>query len=244
MDMHYQKEYTDLYSNHWWFRSREKFILSVLDTIQHESDLRILDIGCGPGILLTKLNKYGTAEAIEPKESYFTYGDDIKSQIHRLTFPTESHVLKSEQYDVILLLDVLEHIENESLIIHEVKRLLKIGGKLIITVPAFMSLWGPHDIVNHHLRRYTLPYITDHVLKSGLRYVWGSYFFGWCFIPLWIVRRVKRITQRKNPHHDFIIPPAWLNKALQSLSYVEFTFARKWRLPFGTSLMLIAEKHE
>jgi SAM-dependent methyltransferase len=242
MESSYQKEYSFLYNNHWWYRSREYFILNIIETISQKKAKKILDVGCGPGILLSKLKNYHRIEGIEPKESSFNYEDEIDRLIHRFSFPEDSNILPSEQYDIILLLDVLEHIEDETTALLEIRRLLKFGGSLIVTIPAFMSLWGPHDIINHHLRRYNMPDIKALISSCGLTQVWGSYLFGWCFVPVWLIRHIRRLSRRKRPSHDFKIPPLWLNSILQLLSYKEFELTRKYGLPFGTSLIMVVKK--
>ena len=242
METTYQKEYKEIYNGHWWYQAREWGILQVIHSLYKGKPLKILEIGCGPGLLLPKLFKYGDVEGIEPSDSVFEYDEMVNSIVHRISFPSETQNFPSDHYDLVLLLDVLEHIRDDETAIHEVKRLLKSGGNTIITVPAFMSLWGPHDLVNHHFRRYTLPEISSLLNKAGLNILWKSYFFGWCFIPIWVVRRIRRITQKQNPKHDFKIPNDWLNTLLKNISCLEFKFFQKKKLPLGTSLIIVGVK--
>ncbi len=242
METHYEREYEHIYKHHWWYRAREWCILKVVHELYLNRPLKILEVGCGPGLLLPKLKQLGKIEGIEPAESSFEYDEDISAKVHRISFPYESNKLPSEHYDIILLLDTLEHIQDDEIALLEVNRLLKKGGFAVITVPAFMSLWGPHDLVNHHFRRYTLPEITKLISKAKLTKIWGAYFFGWCYIPVWIVRRIRRISRKNNPDHDFKIPSSWLNAFLIFISCLDFRIAQKSGLPFGTSLIAAAKK--
>jgi SAM-dependent methyltransferase len=242
METFYQKEYAFIYSNHWWYQARERCILSVVQDLYKNKPLKILEIGCGPGQLLEKLREFGEVEGIEPAESVFQYDREISPMVRRISFPHESRGLPPGHYDLILLLDVLEHLQDDNAAILEVKRLLKQRGSVIITAPAFMSLWGPHDAINQHYRRYTLKEMVDIISASGFHKIWGSYYFGWCFLPVWIIRHIRRITRKEKPAHDFKIPVSLLNTLLLKISCLEFRIVRRWGIPFGSSLFLIAQK--
>lgn len=242
MDVDYQKQYEHLYRHHWWYIARERCVLEIVKDLCKSRPSSILEVGCGPGILLPKLMQFGGVEGIEPAESSFEYGEDVGVLVQRISFPYESKKLPGEHYNLILLLDVLEHIHDDKAAVLEVERLLKKGGFAVITVPAFMSLWGHHDLVNHHFKRYTLPEIDSLMYGTRLRKFWGSYYFGWCFIPVWIVRHIQRILQKKNLRHDFKIPPAWLNKLLIFISNIDFKIVLRKGLPIGSSLIAVAKK--
>jgi SAM-dependent methyltransferase len=241
MEKSYIKEYEEIYKHHWVFRAREHSILHIVQDLYKNNPLKILDIGCGPGLLIPKLKKYGTVEGIEAPDSQFKYKEDIGSMVHRTSFPSGTGNFPPGKYDLILLLDVLEHIEDDMSAILELRRLLKKNGFAIVTVPAFMSLWGNHDIVNHHFRRYTFPELAHLTSGAGFDLSWSSYFLGWCFLPTFIIRRIRRFTEKNNPRHDFQMPPDWLNNLFTKISDLEFHVSRACKVPFGVSLIMVIQ---
>lgn len=174
--------------NHWWFRGRRKFIKSQLE--KHKaSGLNILEVGCGTGGNIKALMAYGTFTAIEMN----SYARQIAEDRHNIKIASGSmpddHPFEPASFDMIFMLDVLEHIENDVAVLKELKSLLVPGGKIIITVPAYQFLWSHHDEIHHHFKRYSRKTIKHSAALADLGVERISN-FNFFLLPLAIVDRL------------------------------------------------------
>ena len=147
MKKNYESEYIENELTHPWFKARTQLFLSILP---QQKNLKILDYGCGTGNFLNALknNGYCNLFGVEvSKNENFNKGSFREIQI-------KSSIPKDHKYDLILMMDVLEHIEDDCAIINILKSHLNPKGKLIISVPAYQFLWSKHDEDNMHYRRY------------------------------------------------------------------------------------------
>jgi SAM-dependent methyltransferase len=144
----------------------------------------------------------------------------------------------------VLALDVIEHIENDVHALAECRRILKQGGLLIVTVPAFMLLWSPWDDALGHKRRYTISGLIAAANNSGLTVIKISYFFLLIVPAVIAVRLLKCLFTRapRNYSTDFISVPHWLNKTLIYAGRVERWFIGRTSLPFGLSIISVLQK--
>src|SRR2546428_10210527 len=122
---------------------------------------RVLDVGCGTGAVLEAL-----ASGLE---AYGTDTSPLAIDLCRQRGLTNAFCGTLEAvprhgltFDLVTLLDVVEHLDDDLGLLRQAQRSLKAGGWALVTVPAYQFLWGPHDVVNHHKRRYT---------RAGLRRV-------------------------------------------------------------------------
>ena len=151
-DSDYARDYATLYRQHWW-RRRERIVLRNIESLRLPQPARILDFGCGDGLLLPALEKYGEVRGLEADRSLVSRDNPFRDRID--THLLEDSPLRSEKFDLITALDVLEHIEQDQEVLRELLSMLEPGGRLLITVPASMLLWDRHDEINHHCRRYS-----------------------------------------------------------------------------------------
>jgi SAM-dependent methyltransferase len=153
---------------------------------------------------------------------------------------------KTASMDLVLALDVIEHIDDDSRALAECKRILKEGGLLIVTVPAFMALWSPWDEALGHKRRYTISALVAAANKSGLCVKKTSYFFLSVLPAAIAVRQFKRLLMRDAGSYstDFIVVPRWLNTLLVHIGRLERWFIARCdsSLPFGLSVISVLEK--
>ncbi len=103
----------------------------------------------------------------------------FKQDIHIGSF--DANFQPGKKYGLILMLDVLEHLDDAVGALRHALALLRPGGLLLITVPAFSLLWTSHDQLNHHRVRYTKPSIACVAADAGLKIVASRYFFYWLF---------------------------------------------------------------
>jgi SAM-dependent methyltransferase len=237
MDTEYAAQYGQLYANHWWWRAREAFIVDELER-RHtagEAARRILDVGCGNGLLFEQLSRFGDFEGIEPDRSAVTPDGPWSSRI--LLQPFDETFQPGHRYAQVLLLDVLEHVADPRSMLRRAVELLEPGGFVIVTVPALPALWTTHDDLNRHYARFTRRSLADLADGAGARVETCRYFFHW-LAPVKLAVRLKESVVRSEPKSPGI-PPGWLNTGLERLSRLEQITVSRLPIPFGTSLLAV-----
>ncbi len=146
-----------------------------------------------------------------------------------------------DDFDLICMLDVLEHIDDDLATLYSVRDKLNQKGKLLITVPAYKFLWSAHDVANHHKRRYIKKQLVDLTSKAGLNVKYTTYFNTLLFPVIVTVRAINNILG-KNRGSDIHMPSKLTNNLLQKIFSSEKALLPTTSFPFGVSLLLIAEK--
>jgi SAM-dependent methyltransferase len=165
-----------------------------------------------------------------------------------------------EEFDLVALLDTVEHVPAEDKVFQECWRVLRSpdpvagrpGGKLLVTVPAFMFLWSQNDVLNLHQRRYTAPELKAKLERHGFK-IWRISYNNFFVFPLAaaliLLRRNRAEPKLASPHLDeeayqveMEPAPPLLNGLLTVLGQLEVVLLRRMNLPLGTSLIAIAEK--
>lgn len=235
MDQEYGARYRELYRRHWWWRARESAILGALRRLQPASGWgTILDIGCGDGLFFDELSGLGQVEGVEPEAGLLDPRGKWRSAIHAVPF--DAGFQPTTRYGLILLLDVLEHMEHPAAALSQAVSLLAPGGVILVTVPAFEALWTGHDDLNHHLRRYTRSQFRALALAAGLRIERERYLFQWVAVAKLAARMVEAL-RRGGPALP-TIPPEPINRLLAFASRLEARVASRVPIPFGSSLMV------
>jgi SAM-dependent methyltransferase len=149
-------------------------------------------------------------------------------------------------FDVVTALDVIEHIADDAAALGEIARVLRPGGILVATVPAYRFLWGPHDVALHHRRRYRGGEFRARVARAGLVVERQTYLLAALF-PLAAAMRLARRGQAvPEGGSQALLPrvPAWLNRALIRFQAMELAVARRISLPFGLTILTVGRKGE
>jgi SAM-dependent methyltransferase len=143
-----------------------------------------------------------------------------------------------DTYDLVALLDVLEHVQDDVGALKAVAAKARHGGYILITVPAHPWLWSAHDDVHHHKRRYTRRTLRRAIARAGLSLESiGS--FNMLLLPAALAQRAaKRILAVRSA--DDSMPPALLNRLLTRIFMIERHFAGRLTLPIGLSLVAVA----
>ncbi len=146
-------------------------------------------------------------------------------------------------FDLVLMLDVLEHIADDLSALESAKSALRTGGHLVLSVPALSLLWSRHDEANAHHRRYNPQGLRRLLDTAGFEVETVRYFFFWTVAPM-LLRRVLAPagTARGAADYDVAIPPAPINRTLETLSRLEHAAGRWVRWPWGSSLLAVACK--
>ena len=226
---------------HWWFVGRRKLFARELLRAGVSKEARVLDIGTSTGANLRMLRELGFYDAtgLDPSEDAVRLckmkgiASVVRGDARALPFPGGS-------MDFVLATDVIEHVDDDAGALREIFRVLAPGGKVLITVPAFQSLWGPEDERSWHKRRYRLRPLVRLVATTGLRPIAQYYFNYLLFLPVWVVRHsVERLGVRLESESNLNTPA--LNAVLSAIFSLDVMTASWLHPPFGVSILCLAE---
>jgi 2-polyprenyl-3-methyl-5-hydroxy-6-metoxy-1,4-benzoquinol methylase len=236
----YGAQYARLYREHWWWRARETVLLDILRALRPQPGSAILDVGCGDAVSFQTLSEFGTVRGIEVDENLLDPSGPFRERISTRPLGDPIYDAPSWRFDLITALDVIEHIDDDRGAISSMAAMLRPGGLLVVTVPAFETLWDQHDEINNHRRRYTARRLRRTLDGDGLGLLQVRYLFRALFIPKLLVRLVNAGRSRKVAQHG--IPGPAINAALQRVCVIEDRLLRRLPVPFGTSVIGVARK--
>src|SRR5947207_14784474 len=245
MEKSYAQHYALLEAEHWWFRARRMILRNLLCQLVWPPQPRILEIGVGPGHNLLEIYPADSRiEGVEPDEvlagiaAARVPGPVFNASIDQL--PPE---IRDGSYDGVALFDVLEHIEDDARALQIVYRKLRPGGRIVVSVPAYMWLWGQQDVVNQHCRRYTQGELREKLQAANFTVERTTYFNTFLFPPIAAVRLLAQIGRREpTPDGDFTYAPSSSNAVLFNLFSSERIFLRFFDFPFGVSVFAAARR--
>jgi SAM-dependent methyltransferase len=230
----------DMEKHHWWFVSHKRLLLKLIENTGKRLPA-ILDVGAGTGGKLFELGNIGKAVGVDVSEKAVDFcrrrGLSNVSQC-----PAENIAHPDKSFDLVVCMEVLEHVVNPVQVLGELKRVLKDDGKLILSVPAFKLLWSQHDEALCHLRRYEKKTIAADLLEAGFRIEKIGYLF---FVSFFVVAPIRILRRLRKP--DFkcdttTLPPRFLNEALKLLFDAEIRISTRFGLPLGTTLYAVVSK--
>lgn len=231
--------------NHWWYVARRKIIFDwVLQTLAGYSAPKILDIGCGTGFNIEHLQAHGYKQVtgLDFSVDALNFGRS-RCLTHQVCSDGTRPPFSGESFDVILALDLIEHLADDVQTLQELERLLKPNGSLIIFTPAFNFLWGLQDEVSHHYRRYTAGELRRKLSGIGLTIHKLTYANTFLFPLIWAGRVALRLSGNNiqgTSEND--LHPGWSNNLLQTIFALERPLLRHVDLPVGVSLLCVATK--
>lgn len=238
MDPSQYASMADLDDKLWWSRARREILDSVLAReLKPQPARRILEIGCGTGFNLSMLAKFGTVDGVE------LYGPSREIASRRLGRPVvdsrlpELSDLPAERYDLIALLDVLEHIEDDRSALAAIAKRLNPGGRVLLTIPQHPWMWTDHDEVCHHFRRYTKTTLREAAAGSGLKFDLLQSFNSLLFPLAAADRLVARMTDRKQGADT--MPSPFVNGLFESIFGFERHMIGRVPMPPGVSLIAL-----
>ena len=229
-------------SSHFWFRTRRDKICKIFSRYVKRGD-RILEVGGGTGFIAVELQKRGFDIEVSDGASnglFYAREKGIQKLYQFDLFNPPFH----ETFDVICLFDVLEHLQEDKQAMEGLKKMLKPGGKIILTVPAHQWLWSRDDVLAGHKKRYTKAELKEVFDSCGLQSILLTYFFIF-ILPFLFLRTIVKKDRGQpiqgNERVDFRIPPS-INQVFHLLTKLEFSL--DWLLPnvMGGSLIGIARK--
>jgi ubiquinone/menaquinone biosynthesis C-methylase UbiE len=236
----------------WWEVGRRELVKNLLQRYgvngvengrTNGTGPRILEIGCGSGALLQDLEQYGTAYGLDVAAPALANcrerGLDCVSLADVTALPFED-----EQFNVVIAIDVLEHVEDDAAAIREINRVTKKGGKVILTVPAFQMLWSRRDVQCHHHRRYLRDDFRSRVQKQGFKVLKSTYINLPLFFPLFMMVKAGRLSSKRAPsiRMDYALVPPPINQILSRVVEYEAKMLRRISLPIGSSIACVGIK--
>jgi SAM-dependent methyltransferase len=224
---------------HWWYRARRQVVAELIRRkVPLPKVAKLLEIGCGTGHNLPMLGEFGQVEALEVDPIARGMAE---KRLGRTVLSSPLPALEGvpdATYDMVAALDVVEHIPDDKAALEGISRVLKPGGKLLMTVPAHQWMWSAHDVVNHHQRRYSKRDFKRLVNESPLKLESIGYLNSLLF-PLAMAQRLaSKLTGKEDAN---LAPPAEpINQVLERVFALERRVIGRIPLPPGLSLFAVA----
>ncbi|HEX3701172.1 MAG TPA: class I SAM-dependent methyltransferase [Phenylobacterium sp.] len=229
-----------LQQDHWWFAARRAILASQIGRLPLPRPAQILEAGCGPGGNLAMLQRFGEVTAIEPDEASRAYAAERNGVEVRAGLLPQSAPDFGKAFDLVACFDVIEHVPDDAGAVARLADYLKPGGFMVATVPAYAWMWSDHDAAHHHKRRYGLAAFRRLFENAGLKVRRASHFNTVLFPPIAAVRLAKNAAGLTGG--DESMPPAPLNGVLKALFGLERGLLHALDLPFGVSILVIAQR--
>jgi len=228
-------------NRHWWFLARKSVIASLLDRwLSLNKGSLVCDVGCGTGSILEYLSARYTACGVD-NSSLAVQFCSMRGLTNVSKGTVDDLAHGGQRFDLITFFDVIEHIEDDVEVLKKAFGLLRNGGHVLITVPAFQFLWSKHDEINEHKRRYTTKELAQKLQSVGFEVRRISY-YNTILFPAAVLSRVFSKALRCSTSGELKVPPAVVNKILFSLFSLERFFLPHVPFPFGLSIVCLAMK--
>jgi SAM-dependent methyltransferase len=240
MDPRYEADTLSVEETHWWYRGRRRIVREAVAALDLPRPADILDAGCGSGRNLVELVSFGRLTGIEPSHASAEVarsrglGTIVETGIEQMPF-------ESESFDLVVSLDVIEHVGDHVAALRELRRVTRPGGRLLVTVPAYQALWSSHDVRNHHYRRYNRRTLVEPAQAAGWRVMRTTHFNSLLLPAAAAVRMLDRVVHRDGDgRSELDRTPARLNTLFERQLGLEAAWLRSGRrLPAGLSLMAV-----
>jgi len=243
-----------LEKENWWFKGRKELIFQLFDKIKI-GKLKILDVGCGSGTIMEMLKQFGELSGMDISIESVKY---VKSLGFKAVKADAQKKLpfKNSFFDVVLMLDILEHLKDDEEAIREIYRILKPKGYFILTVPALEFImknrifWGPDEIFQYHKRRYSKKRLLNILKENRFNIREIGYWNSFMVFPVLLIRMMRKSSIKKGRQNmfDMVVgdipqPISIINDILLSILKIENKLIKLGlNLPFGISIFCVARK--
>jgi SAM-dependent methyltransferase len=229
--MHFERLKDLEKKNYFWFAGRYITIKNFINKLKPES---ILDLGCGSGNLLKNtISEHHDVTGIDILPEAVKYCKKRIPDANFLQADATSIPFKKKRFDLIIALDVIEHIEDDLNFLKEVRSTLKDDGKIIITAPAYQSLFSKWDRIQGHFRRYSTKKLVSLTEKAGYSITYKNYYNFFLF-PIFLISRILELNESN--------PGKLTNYILKNLIEFEAKLSKIIRYPAGSTIVLVAKK--
>lgn len=254
------KFFTSLFAiedRHFWFQARNQVIASVMQKLVAplSPGYRVLEIGCGTGNTLRVLEQVCTQGMVVGMDLFQEGLHFARQRVTCSLIQGDMHHPPFEDgFDIVCLFDVLEHLPDDVQVLHDLYTMLAPGGTLFLTVPAHRSLWSYFDEAACHYRRYEPLEMTHKLTTTGYHIVSQTHYMASILPLVWGGRRLAALTKRKQPdkrkniyeltQNELRLVPVINDVLAWALAQEGHVIARDIRIPFGTSLLVVARKDQ
>jgi ubiquinone/menaquinone biosynthesis C-methylase UbiE len=238
------KEYVRMYEiedKHWWYVSIHQLLLGTLQSLPLPGNVNILDAGCGTGGLSNRARIFGEITSLDYSELAVNLArnrnlDLIQSSINSLPLP-------DRYYDVAMCISVLDQKSiDKEIALNELRRVLKLNGMLLLVVSAYKRLYSHHDLVVNTKERFSFKGVNRLVEQQGFKIIKSHYIFSFLF-PVFLAKRMAdRLFPAKYAVSDLTLPAKPINEVLKRLCLAEWKTSKLLPLPFGSSILILAQK--
>ncbi|MDX6689654.1 MAG: hypothetical protein QOG15_1111 [Solirubrobacteraceae bacterium] len=224
---------------HWWYRGRRRIVMDAIERIAPGPGARILDAGCGSGRTLDELARWGDASGLDAEPAGVAaarsrgHADVRVGAVEQLPWPDGT-------FDLVTCLDVIEHTPDDRHTLAELRRVTRPGGHLVVTVPAYRSLWSSHDVANGHYRRYSRGSLRRACSDAGWVARAETSFNAILLAPIALVRWAGRLRRTTPTRSDLRLTPGSFGPLLEFPLRIEAALLRRGvRLPAGVSILAV-----
>jgi len=227
----------DKIHEHWYYVSKGRAVHKFLGDIRSDG---VLDVGAGSGVFSKQLldnNICQSAVCVDP---------NYKQEIQEMHNGKPIEFVKSAErttQKLTLMMDVLEHVEDDVALLMEYADTMPNDGKILITVPAFQFMWSGHDVFLEHYRRYTIKTIEKTITDAGLKPIKSRYFFGSLFPVIAAIRLIK-YKEIHESRSELKLYSGWFNKVLIVIHDFERISVFRFNKAFGLSVFCLCEKDQ
>ncbi len=240
MELEFELQTHRAEDRHWWYRGRRRVLERAIAALGLPAHARILDAGCGSGRNMVDLAHHGTVTGVELSGASVALareraaGEVLEGSVMDMPFDDAT-------FELAVSLDVIEHLQDDVGALHELRRVTKPGGALLVTVPAYQWLWSGHDEINHHHRRYNSRTLLAAARSAGWQPQSSTHFNSLLLPAAIALRALERFKPSATKSSlDLWIPPTPLNWALtQPLNLEAAVIGRGGSIPAGLSLLAV-----
>jgi SAM-dependent methyltransferase len=226
---------------HWWFCGRRSIAEAVIRSLDLPENAHIIEIGAGTGGNIRMLEQFGAVTAVEMSDLAREIARE-KTGCDFLSGHLPDNIpVAPQSCDLICLFDVLEHVAEDEASLTAIRKMLKPGGRVMLTVPAHQWLWSTHDVELHHMRRYSRTLLRERIEKAGYAIDRMSYTNAALFPVAALARLVDRMRRPARPS-GHATPPKPINAAMKAMFSAEGRIVPNAALPFGISLLAVFRK--
>lgn len=242
MNKEFYRKFFEVQKKHWWFVSKKKIVLDFIDRYVPTNDNhKILDIGCGSGLMLNALEQIGDTYGMDMSDDAINFSKEIFSGTVKKGMLPDNIPYDEEYFSLVVALDVIEHVDDDRASLTAIRSHIAEGGQAVISVPACMFLWSEHDVLNEHKRRYTLEELKGKLIDAGFTIEKISYFNTFLFPLISLVRMMNNLLKRKGAS-EIALPHPAINYIVEKIFSLEKYFLRIMNFPIGVSVLAVVRK--
>jgi SAM-dependent methyltransferase len=229
---------------HWWFRARRHIVWSLVRRYMggvSNRRLRICELGCGTGGNLAAIADKHDVVGIECSPHALIHARQLIGDRARYGRLPHEIDLPTVNFDIVLMTDVLEHIEDDAASVQTALRLVRPGGIVVATVPAYQWLYSPRDAHHHHFRRYSKRRFRALWTAQNIQMLLLSHYNSLLFAPAAVARLASKLAALRNTEGDLRTPVRPFNRLLAQVMQSEVNLLGRVPMPFGLSLVAVVQ---